>query len=234
MSVSILTVTQWTRRESLAILNDMIGDQTYRGIVEWIIVEGSQGPEDRERNGAFVRTITNVKCPIRYITPGPLKLGALRAAANEAAIGDYRVVMDDDDYYPPDRISHAVERLARSSKKIAGCSPMLMYDYGSRALYQFKRFASTHSVSSCMAWKRDYAGTYDPDAITGEEAHFTNGFTEPMVQLDPAKTIIQSSHGTNTYSKKALLKTLQEVGLGVTAFIPPVYLDRLCHVFQEA
>ena len=238
MSVSILTVTQWSRRESLAILNDMIGDQTYTEILEWIIVEGSQSSEDREQNGALIRTMTNTKCPIRYIAglSKPLgaglskPLGALRSAANEAACGEYRIVMDDDDYYPPERVSHAVERLARSSKKIAGCSPMLMYDYGSRAIYQFKRFASTHSVSSCMAWKREYAGTYDLAAVTGEESHFTNGFTEPMVQLDPVKTIVQSSHDANTYSKKGLTY-LRSVDADITTFIPPVYLDRLCSVF---
>jgi hypothetical protein len=232
MSVSILTVTQWSRRDSLAILNNLIEDQTYACIVEWVVVEGSVLSEDRDQNERFIGTLTNMKCPIRYIAAvGPL--GALRQMANDVAIGDYRVIMDDDDYYPPERVSHAVHRLARSSKLLAGCSPMFMYDYGLHTLFQFKKFASNHSTSSCMAWKRDYDGVYDTEVGAGEEASFTRGFTEPMVQLDPLKTIVQSSHGTNTYSKKGLIdryvgKTLDVVEADVTGYIPPDYLGRLC------
>jgi hypothetical protein len=234
MSVSILTVTQWARRDSLTILNNLIEDQTYSCILEWVIVEGSRSLEEREQNERFISTLTNMICPIRYIAaPGSSKLGALRQMANDVAVGDYRVVMDDDDYYPPERVSHAVQRLARSSKLLAGCSPMFMYDYGLHTLFQFKKFASNHSTSSCMAWKQDYDGVYDLEVGAGEEASFTRGFTEPMVQLDPLKTIVQSSHGTNTYSKRGLIdryvgKTLDVVEADVKGYIPPVYLDRLC------
>jgi hypothetical protein len=96
MSVSILTVTQWARRDSLAILNNLIEDQTYACIVEWVVVEGSVLSEDREQNEHFISTLTNRICPIRYIAAtGPL--GALRQMANDVAIGDYRVIMDDED-----------------------------------------------------------------------------------------------------------------------------------------
>lgn len=235
MSVSILTVTQWSRHESLKILNDLIGDQTYPHIAEWILVEGSPTKELAHLNGLLVSAIRNTKCSIRYITGSCAPLGTLRQAANDAAVGDIRVVMDDDDYYPPDRVSHAVEMLTRSSKRLAGCSPMFMYDYCLGELFQFKKIASTHSTSSCMAWKRDYTGTYDPAVTTAEETSFTRGFTEPMVQLDPIKTIVQSSHGTNTYSKKDLILTsplLNRIVTAVTDFIPPAYLDRIVRALK--
>ena len=235
MSVSILTVTQWLRHESLKILNDLIGDQTYPHIVEWIIVEGSPTKELAHLNSLLVNAIRNTKCRIRYITGSCAPLGTLRKAANDAAIGDIRVVMDDDDYYPPERVSHAVEMLTRATKRLAGCSPMFMYDYGLEQLFQFKKRASTHSTSSCMAWKKEYTGTYDPTVSMAEETSFTRGFTEPMVQLDPVKTIVQSSHGTNTYSKKELILTsplLQRLDGTITAYIPPPYLERLVRALK--
>ena len=233
MSVSILTVTQWSRRDSLAILNDMIAEQTYSNIVEWIIVEGSSTEADRNRNAKLIQSMTNPSCCIRYIMSAsgqPLGcLGSLRQAANDAAIGEFRVVMDDDDYYPPTRVSHAVARLQASKKEIAGCSAMFMYDYGLRSLYQFRSFGPYHSTSSCMAWKRSYDGAYDLTERVSDEFRFTNGFTRPMVQLDPLHTIVQSSHGSNTFAKKGLIdyflgKTLDPVSGHA---IPITYLNRM-------
>lgn len=236
MSVSILTVTQWSRRDSLAILNDMIAEQTYSNITEWIIVEGSQIEADRNRNAELIQSMTNPICRIRYIMSArdqPLGLlgclGSLRQAANDAATGEFRVVMDDDDYYPPTRVSHAIYRLQTSKKKIAGCSAMFMYDYGLRSLFQFRPFGPHHSTSSCMAWKRSYDGRYDLTERVSDEFRFTSGFTRPMVQLDPLHTIVQSSHGSNTFAKKGLIdyflgKTLDSVS---GHLIPATYLTRM-------
>ena len=41
-SVSIVTITQLSRRECLLNLYELIKLQTYSNIIEWIIVEGSQ------------------------------------------------------------------------------------------------------------------------------------------------------------------------------------------------
>lgn len=233
MSVSILTVTQWSRRDSLAILNDMIAEQTYPNIVEWIIVEGSQIEAERNRNAEIIHAMTNPSCCIRYIMSArgqPLGcLGSLRQAANDAAIGEFRVVMDDDDYYPPTRVSHAIYRLQTSKKKIAGCSAMFMYDYGLRSLYQFRPFGPHHSTSSCMAWKRSYDGTYDLTERVSDEFRFTSGFTRPMVQLDPLHTIVQSSHGANTFAKQGLIERFLGTTLDPVSrdLIPAAYLERM-------
>jgi hypothetical protein len=230
MSVSILTVTQWSRRDSLAILNDMIAEQTYPDIAEWIIVEGSQIEAERNRNAELIQSMTNPSCCIRYILSAKgMPLGALRQAANDAATGEFRVVMDDDDYYPPTRVSHAVARLQASKKKIAGCSAMFMYDYGLRSLFQFRPFGPHHSTSSCMAWKRSYDGRYDLTERVSDEFRFTSGFTRPMVQLDPLHTIVQSSHGSNTFAKKGLIERFLGTTLDAVScdLIPAAYLKRM-------
>jgi len=205
-TVSIITVTQHKRQASLLLLLDLIRDQTYPTIIEWILIEGSPTPEEAVLNGLFC-TALEASVPLRYIpTGGGGSIGTLRSIANRASSGDIRVVMDDDDYYPPDRVSHAVEALLRSKKQLAGCSNMFLYDYPSQRLVQWTTIHKNHSLSSCMAWTRAYKGDYDPQAYYAEETSFTRGFQEPMVQLDPVKTIVQSSHGDNTWSKTGLLK----------------------------
>jgi len=230
-TVSLLTISQARRFPSLLILQDMIRLQTYVDIIEWIIVDGSQATPTL---GPVIHLLDS-PVPIRYIPTMPgTPLGTLRAIANEEATGDIRVVLDDDDYYPPTRVGHAVERLLTSGRQIAGCSPMIMYDFGFQRLYQFAPLGPNHSVSSCMAWTRDYAGVYLADVKHGEEAAFTRSFSAKMIQLDPVHTIVQSSHGTNTYSKKGLIesptylgKSLFELEGPVQRFIPADIFNRM-------
>jgi glycosyltransferase involved in cell wall biosynthesis len=202
--VSVLTVTQRSRQGTLLILKDLLEAQTYSNIVEWVLVEGSQTKQQALENAEFIQQI-KTRIPISYIgTQGGYPIGTLRQIANEEGVGEIRVVMDDDDYYPPTRVAHAVESLLRSGKQIAGCSPMYMMDYQAGKMIQFKSFGPNHSVSSAMAWVRNYPGLYDLKARKAEEGSFTNGFREPMVQLDPELTIIQSSHRANTFPKTGL------------------------------
>ena len=85
-----------------------------------------------------------------------------------------------------------------------------------------------------MAWTSAYRGVCDPTARFAEESSFTNGFQAPMVQLDPQKTIVQSSHGQNTFCKKGLIET----GLGKmllqleTNPMPVSYLERFKNTFS--
>jgi len=234
-SVSLLTITQYKRQASLLLLRDLILDQDYPHLLEWILVEGSPTSEEAEANEIFCRGLFCEGLPIRYISGSSGDpIGLLRNRANEAALGDVRVVLDDDDYYPPERVRHAVDSLASSKKQIAGCSPMLLFDYPSDRLFQFKSFGKNHSVASCMAWTSAYKGVCDPTARFAEESSFTHGFREPMVQLDPQKTIVQSSHSQNTFSKRGLITT----GLGKTLVqvdtnpMPLPYLERFKKTFS--
>jgi glycosyltransferase involved in cell wall biosynthesis len=51
-----------------------------------------------------------------------VSLGAKRNLMHANCSGDILVYMDDDDYYPPTRISHAVSKLTSSSNLCAGSS----------------------------------------------------------------------------------------------------------------
>ena len=112
-TVSIITITQLKRFECLTILIDLIKAQTYSNIIEWVIVEGSKVESDAEINKKNIYEFINkiepeLKFKIIYVErEKSVKLGELRNIGNRKCQGDITVCMDDDDYYPPSRVSHA-------------------------------------------------------------------------------------------------------------------------------
>jgi len=242
-TVSIVTISQWKRFNCLEILRDLIKDQTYNNTIEWVIVEGSRTEEDAIKNAKAIKALES-KVAIVYLPfESGLKLGALRNKGNLACKGDITVVMDDDDYYPPQRIEHAVEKLSGTRAQIAGCSAMYIYDYFLERLYKFREFGPNHSTNNCMAWKKEYLkkNKHDAEKDFGEESSFTFGFKEPMVQLDAEKTIVVSSHDNNTYNKRELLiggthninKMIFQVDEKITEFIKEPYFSRLKSIFYK-
>ena len=246
-TVSIVTLTQLNRFACLEILKDVIKAQTYQNIIEWIIIEGSKSDEDAIANSENIKALkesSDLQCSIIYLEKMPgEKLGALRNKGNKACSGDITVVMDDDDYYPVSRVKHTVEELQKSSKLLAGCSAMYIYDYILEKLCKFKGFGENHSINSCFAWKKKYLETHSHDASKecGEEPSFTNDFKEPMIQLDPEQTIIQSSHAQNTFNKREILtggvcKIVQsntEVARPVTDLINESFFSRYRALFYK-
>ena len=212
--VSIITVSQLNRYDCLLNLYELIKLQTYTHITEWVIVEGSRLEEDGEKNKENINKLLQIhsenfefsKIQIVYLEYTGLSLSDLRNLGNNKCSGDIIVCMDDDDYYPPERISHAVETLRKSTYLIAGCSGIYMYEYFMGKLYKFNRFHKNHSTNNCMAFKREYLLNHKhAEGLTmAEESSFTNDFTEPMIQLNPLKCIIVSSHTMNTFNKRKL------------------------------
>jgi glycosyltransferase involved in cell wall biosynthesis len=207
-------------------LYELIKLQTYNaGLIEWVIIEGSKTESDAlqnkklidsliYRNTQFIASqvypsgrISDINISINYVDFSyNNKLSDLRNIGNKWCSGEIIICMDDDDYYPPSRIEHAVNCLLNSSKLIAGCSATYMYEYDMQKLYKFDSFGDNHSTNNCFAYKREYLNDheYESGLSFGEEKSFTNGFTEPMIQLDSVKTIVVSSHNNNTFDKKPL------------------------------
>ena len=246
-TVSIVTITQLKRFACLEVLKDIIQAQTYQPIIEWVIVEGSKTAEDAALNAVNIQRLkesSDLKLQIIYLEKQPgEKLGALRNKGNRACSGDITVVMDDDDYYPENRVSHAVEKLEGSNKLIAGCSEMYIYDYVLEKLCKFIGFGENHSINSCFAWKKKYLEkhSHDDSKEAGEEPSFTNNFKEPMIQLDAEKTVVQSSHSQNTFNKRELLtggvtkinKSLYEISRPITDFIKEPFFSRFKTIFVK-
>jgi len=255
-NVSLITITQLKRFECLKNLYELIKLQTYKNITEWVLVEGSKTIIDAEVNSKNIQELiklheeTKANSPIIanmkiiYKEYTGKTLSELRNLGNTTCSGNIIVCMDDDDYYPPDRVSHAVESLEKSKCLIAGCSDIYLYEYFMGKLYKFKGFHTNHSTNNCMAFKKEYLINHKhQDGLhMGEEKSFTNNFTSPMVQLNSKKCIIVSSHDGNTFNKRELCvggslelnPTLSEINdHPITNYIPPAIFERMKNLFYK-
>ncbi len=199
--VSLCTITH-NRPALLALLADCVAAQDYPpSLLEWLILDDStSGPAPdlraAEQAGIAVKHLRLEK---------RLPLGAKRNLCHERASGELLVVMDDDDYYPPSRVSEAVAVLTAGEGEVAGCPrmPLLLLPEGSRWLTP--TFAVNDATANSLAYWRSYpqAGhRFDPEAWQSEEVSFLEGFSTPLLPLDPVRTLTCIGHGANTVDKR--------------------------------
>ena len=199
--VSVCTPT-FNRRPFYDMIIKCFLSQTYpKERIEWIIIDdGTDKIED------LVKNIPQVKY---YKYEEKLTLGKKRNIMHEKSKGDIIIYMDDDDYYPPERIRHAVDTLVNNpSFLIAGSSEMYIYFKHIDKLYQFGPYGKYHSTAATFAFRRELLSqtSYSNEAALAEEKHFLKDYTIPLIQLDPLKTILVFSHIHNSFDKKELLK----------------------------
>jgi len=176
--------------------------------MEWIILDDGQDKvEDLIIEAA--KRIPN----IRYIPlDEKLTIGEKRNRLNDEAIGSIIVAMDDDDYYPPERVSHVVARFSNSKDiQLAGSSEVYMYYSDIKEIYKLGPYNPNHATNGTMAWRKSYSNThrYDDTVTHAEEQSFLEGYKHKMIQLDPFKVMLVMSHSENTFDKK---KMRDEVG----------------------
>ena len=169
--------------------------------MEWIIIDdGSDLIED------LVKDIPQVKY-YKYDTKMPL--GKKRNLMHEKSSGDILVYMDDDDYYPPQRVSHAVNMLQSHPNALcAGASEIYIWFKHIQKMFQFGPYGPNHATAGTFAFKRELLKDhkYDENAALAEEKAFLKNYSVPFVQLEPKKTILVFSHIHNTFDKKKLLE----------------------------
>jgi len=125
--------------------------------------------------------------------------------------GSILVYMDDDDYYPPERVDHAVDMLRiHKTAMIAGSSEIYIYFKHIQKMYQCGPYGKDHATAGTFAFRRQLLNEtqYDENACLAEEKMFLRNFTVPMVQLDPLKTILVFSHIHNTFDKRNMLENM--------------------------
>ncbi len=199
--VSICTPT-FNRRPFITNLINCVDSQTYpKDKMEWIIVDdGTDKIEDLVSNHPLVSYFKFDK---------KLSLGRKRNIMHEKVRGSIIVYMDDDDYYPPERVSHAVEMLTNNPSALcAGSSEMYIYFKDTNQMVQFGPYGPNHATAGTFAFRKELLKEhqYNNDACLAEEREFLKGYTVPFVQLDSMKTILVFSHRHNTFDKRTLLK----------------------------
>jgi len=199
--VSICTPT-FNRRPFIPYMLKCFQHQTYpKDRMEWIIIDdGTDKIED------MLQGIPQIKY-FKYNEK--LTLGKKRNLAHEKCSGDIIVYMDDDDYYPPERVSHAVETLQKNPQALcAGSSIMHIYFKHIGKMYQFGPYGEKHATAATFAFRKELLKqtNYQESACLAEEKHFLKNYTIPFVQLDTMKTILVLSHVHNSFDKKILIK----------------------------
>jgi glycosyltransferase involved in cell wall biosynthesis len=205
-NVSICTPT-FNRRPFFPYLIKIYKDQTYpKDKIEWIIIDdGSDKIKDLVENIEGVKYFSYNK---------KMTIGKKRNLLNEKSTGDIIIYMDDDDYYPPTRVEHAVNELMKDkSKIIAASSEMYIYFNKIKKLYKFGPYNKNHGTAATFAFKKELLKItkFNDNASLSEEKEFLKNYTIPMIQLDPIKTILVFSHLHNTFDKNELLLNKNEL-----------------------
>ena len=201
--VSVCTPT-FNRRPFIPTMLACFRNQDYpKDRMEWIIVD--DGTDDI---GDLIR---EAKIPqIKYFRlEKKMSLGEKRNYMHEQSKGSIIVYMDDDDYYPPERVSHAVERLLGSPDALcAGSSEMYIYFKHIKQMYQTGPYGPNHATAGTFAFKVELLKQtkYENHAALAEEKAFLKNYTIPFVQLDPMKSILVFSHEHNTFDKRKMLE----------------------------
>jgi glycosyltransferase involved in cell wall biosynthesis len=209
--VSICTPT-FNRRPFIPYLIKCILHQDYPiDKIEWIIVDDGT---DKIEDIIEECKINNPKLKIIYkYFSERLLLGKKRNIMHGLCNGDFIIYMDDDDYYPVERISHAINVLQKNpSFLIAGSSEMHIYFKNLNKIYQFGPYKTNHATAASFAFRKELLleTKYDDNSAVAEEQKFLKDYTIPLIKLDVLKTILVFSHCHNSFDKNKLLEKPKE------------------------
>lgn len=204
--VSVVTPT-WNRAAFLPYLLYMYRYQDYPADRrELVILDDS--PQSHQ---SIIDRLTQnhpEKFNIRYIYhPEKLDLGRKRNMLNELARGEYILCMDDDDYYPADKISYTIEMMLRHRALISGSDQIPIWYSHINRIFKTHSFGKRHILNGTFCYHRNYLKKhrYVDECNLGEEEGFTNKFTVEPLQLPGERTIICVSHSQNTFDKDFVL-----------------------------
>ncbi len=170
----------------------------------WIVLDNSTTPAE---DWSVAKDYPNVLYERVY---EPKAIGWMRNRCLELALengADYIVFWDDDDYYPPTRISSGVDALdAHPEVDMAGSTTMYILLVKENLLMTTGPFHDKHATAATWTIRRSYAEKhrFDPEKMKAEEVGFTDGWKANIHQLKPEDVIVVMGHSRNTVSKAEL------------------------------
>ena len=202
--VSICTPT-FNRRPFIPYMIKCFEQQTYpKDRIEWIIIDDGTDP--------IMDLVQNIKQVKYTYYKEKMLLGRKRNLMHNKCSGDIIIYMDDDDYYPPERVSHAVQTLQDNPTfLIAGSSEMYIYFDSKKKMYKCGPYKEYHSTAATFAFRRELLleTSYNNENALAEERYFLKNYTIPLKQLDSLKSIIVFSHKHNSLNKEKLLENME-------------------------
>jgi hypothetical protein len=218
--VSICTPT-FNRRPFIPFIRKCIEQQTYPlSRIEWIIIDDGTDP--------IGDLVTNMDCVKYFYYPEKMLLGKKRNLMHSKCSGDIIVYMDDDDFYPKDRVSHAVETLLQNPDFLmAGSSEMHIYFDSRNTVYQCGPYKDFHATAATFAFKKELLleTSYNEENALAEERHFLKNYTIPLKQLDTQKSIMVFSHKHNSLNKEKLLENMEATKTQLSRFTVDDFID---------
>ena len=219
-TVSICTITH-NRHRFLPLLRQNIQSQSYpAALLQWVIVDDSTNLESN------APSLPELGLGVKYHRlTSKLPIGRKRNLSHELCLGDIIVYMDDDDFYPPSRVEHAVDALVSSDNLIAGSTYLPILFVKDCDFWIAGPYSKNHAKAGTFAFKRELLAetSYQDDALSAEEKHFLKNYTIPMVQLNPFSTIVCIAHASNTFNKDILRQQAIKAGGSTVTFKPFQY-----------
>jgi glycosyltransferase involved in cell wall biosynthesis len=172
----------------------------------WVIVDNSDVPD---ADWSAARDNPRV---VYEKVDGKHPIGWLRNKCIELALEhefDYLVFWDDDDYYPPTRISAGIAALeSKPEAEISCATAMFMLLTRENVMMRVGPFHDNHGTAATYTIRRRYVekNRFNPEMKRGEEAPFTHMWKTPMAQVAPEQCIVVMGHGKNTVDKSDVLK----------------------------
>tara|TARA_Y100000816_G_C26098426_1_gene581701 strand:+ start:322 stop:2133 length:1812 start_codon:yes stop_codon:yes gene_type:complete len=243
--VSLLTPT-FNRRPYFKTLFKCILAQDYPlDRIEWVI-----GDDGTDKINDLVDTFKaqgGIK-NINYISyEEKLKLGDKRTRIAKAAQGDILIHIDDDDYYPPQRVSHAVDVLLTSGKLVAYTPVIHIYFKHNKELRNVGPFPLYCAPEASFAYRREVliAAAFSNTDSVAEGIGFLKMCQDSFAELTPRSTIVCFSHNGSSVPKSAFTEknadgkgkysNVKETALEMTDLVrdPEILTDYLLNIDRE-
>ena len=171
--VTIVTITQASRINLFDLLLNNIQNQTYKNILEWIIVYDEENYLellDKIQTIQLYFNIKLIKIPSKTNNLEFTDLGSLKNIANANAQGDIIIWMDDDDYYFPNYINSCIDKLMHSHKLLVGSNTIYVYDVILNKLFKMANY------KHIFGYKKNYLITHKFTPLYKTETENNNLF----------------------------------------------------------
>jgi hypothetical protein len=217
--VTIVTITQASRINLFDLLLNNIQNQTYKNILEWIIVYDEENYLellDKIQTIQLYFNIKLIKIPSKTNNLEFTDLGSLKNIANANAQGDIIIWMDDDDYYFPNYINSCIDKLMHSHKLLVGSNTIYVYDVILNKLFKManykhifgykKNYLITHKFTPLYKTETENNNLFLPNKYNiNIYDSFTNNFSVEIEELLSDQIYIKFSHNQNKLFKKHML-----------------------------
>jgi len=167
----------------------------------WIVVDNSDTPEQSWEVSKEHPLVTYVH------VDGKRPIGELRNICVAEALKtdcDFVSFWDDDDYYVPHRLSHAIKTLKEKPDcEYVGCSTLYLLLVRENVIIKVGPYGENHSTGASWVIRRAYAekNSFDSKLTKGEEGSFMRNWRTKMAMIDPEDCILVMGHAENTVDK---------------------------------